>query len=216
MPSTDSLRRQLSRWLFILFTLAGSSAVASETCHYTYSVWNAQNRQTSRSLRVEKRRSELTSSERGPFGCTPCEEDQVHIKLSNGIRYQLCKKVAGPVTDALEEALKQGATINKVVGYRPSMSRGPLNPSGERTRLSNHAFGVAVDINPNHNGLYGSCLVWGPKCKLLKGGPWNPDVPLSLQPGHPVLTALLKSGLRWGGSIKGNQKDMMHFSPSGY
>jgi hypothetical protein len=96
------------------------------------------------------------------------------------------------------------------------MTRGDTDRHGNRTRYSNHAFGIALDINPEANGLYDRCPRFGPGCRLIKGGRWNPARPASLTADGPVVRALKNIGLRWGGQIEGRQKDFMHFSPTGY
>ncbi len=185
-------------------------------CHYEYGIWNVHQKKIVRRIPVKKLRSQLKKEERGPLGCTPCREDQVTIKLSNGLSVQLCKKIALPVKDALERTLARGAIIESVQGYRASMSRGPVDERGNRTQLSNHAFGTAIDINRANNGLYDRCFELGPSCRLIQGGPWNPQNPLSLTPNHPAVISFKELGFRWGGEIQGKQKDLMHFSPTGY
>lgn len=196
--------------------ILGPNTVRANTCTYTYGVWNTKLKQVVRTVRVSKLKSELTSDEIGPFGCTPCREDQVQLQLSTGLVFWMCERLAGPVLDVLEATLNDGYMLQEIVAYRPSMSRGPVNSEGERTVLSNHAFGAALDINPNHNGLYDNCLAWGPYCRLIKGGAWNKNHPLSLKESSSLVKRLAKLGLKWGGMIDGNQKDMMHFSLTGY
>jgi hypothetical protein len=97
------------------------------------------------------------------------------------------------------------------------LTRGPIDPDGNRTRFSNHSFGVAIDINPKHNGLYTNCFQFGPQCKRIRGGHWRPHQdPFSLKPDGNVVKALQRIGLKWGGRIQGRQKDFMHFSITGY
>ena len=185
-------------------------------CHYTYGIWNIHEKKIVRRVQVKKLRNQLSKDEIGFLGCTPCLEDQTTIIISNGLSVQLCKKIAIPVKEALERALEQDAVIESIQGYRTSMSRGSLDAQGNRTQLSNHAFGTAIDINRENNGLYDHCMELGPHCHLIQGGPWNPQNPLSLTPTHPVVIAFKEVGFRWGGEIQGKQKDLMHFSPTGY
>jgi len=37
-----------------------------------------------------------------------------------------------------------------------------------------------------------------------------------LKQDQAIVKELVNSGLKWGGEIKGWQKDFMHFSPTGY
>ena len=202
-------------WVFgAIFTFA--VPVQAQECTYSYGIWNPSLKRVGRIVRVTKSRVELTAGEIGPFGCTICKEDQVLLELSNGLRFHLCERIAGPVMSALEASIEEGYSIVEIVGYRPSMSRGPVNSRGERTVFSNHAFGVALDVNPQHNGLYSRCLQWGPQCQLIKGGAWKKGNPLSLHQEHSLVRRLLGLGFKWGGDIAGKQKDMMHFSPTGY
>ncbi|HVE13123.1 MAG TPA: M15 family metallopeptidase [Elusimicrobiota bacterium] len=210
------------------FSLAGvlallsSAVLAAEVaqparCSYEYSVWNVKRKTSSRRVKVDKPYAELTAAERSPEGCTPCREDQDEVTLSNGLRFQACRKLAPAFQKALELALAGGQRIVTVVGYRAQMSRGEADAHGDRTVLSNHAFGSALDLNEEHNGLYENCEAWSPRCRLRKDGPYKPGVdPLSFTDESPVVKALGEAGFHWGGRIAGRQKDFMHFSPSGY
>ncbi|MFA5138716.1 MAG: M15 family metallopeptidase [Elusimicrobiota bacterium] len=195
------------------------SAVAVSTpavCTYRYTVWNAKLRRSTRSGEVKKSYSELASDETGPLGCTLCREDQQEVELSNGVRFMVCAKAAEAVRSALEKAIRSGQKVETVMGYRVQKSKGPLDKKGERTQWSFHSFGVAVDLNEGHNGLYDRCVRWGPGCRLIKGGRHKDEDPLSIKPTDPVVSAMKEAGFLWGGTIEGRQKDFMHFSPSGY
>jgi len=185
-------------------------------CHYEYGIWNVAAGRVIERREVARPRSELGPEEIGSWGCTPCVEDQTRIELSNGVSFRICARVAARIQQGLERALKQGMPIETVVGYRPSMSRGPLDSAQNRTQFSNHAFGAAIDINEAHNGLYAGCPVWSQGCTLIRGGPWQPGLAQSLTADHPVVLELALQGFLWGGQIAGNQKDMMHFSETGY
>jgi hypothetical protein len=188
----------------------------ARTCRYEYTIWNVHERRVVERRAVEKDRGDLSAEERGPFGCTPCREDQSEVTLGNGVRFLACTALAPRLREALDRALEQGQEIRTIVGYRPQMSRGPADASGNRTQLSNHSFGVAVDVNEMQNGLYDRCLVWSPGCRLLKGGPYRPGETGSIRAESPVVIEMEGIGLKWGGRIAGRQKDFMHFSPTGY
>lgn len=194
---------------------ANTEIKADDLCHYTYSIWNTIKKTTVKTITVKKNRSDLNNQEIGPLGCTICNEDQKKIKLSNGLPLKICHKIAQNVKAALERAIKNGSTIKSIKGYRPSKSRGPLDKNGNRTLFSNHAYGVAVDINEKYNGLYQNCLQWSPKCRLIKGGRYNPKNPLSFTTNHTIVKEMARIDLKWGGHIKGTMKDFMHFSPDG-
>ncbi len=165
---------------------------------------------------IAKPYSSLTKAELGPEGCTPCEEDQVKITLKNGLEFKACKRFAGPFKTQLEKILDTGRKIESVLGYRVSMSKGQIDSSGRRTEFSHHAFGSALDINENRNGLYTDCLEWGPHCRLIKGGAYSPMHPLSIREKDEFVTYFKEIGFQWGGKIQGIQKDFMHFSLDGY
>ena len=198
-----------------LLLLLLATAQAEPRCTYAATVYNAVARQTSRTIAVDKARSAVTAEEIGPLGCTPCEEDQARVPLTAGLQVQLCKQALPSALPALARAVEAGARIETITGYRPSYSRGQPNAHGDRTQLSSHAFGIAIDLNEAHNGLYEACPTWGPSCLLRKGGPWVPGSPLSLGPDHPLVRALEAAGWSWAGRLAGDQKDFMHFSLGG-
>lgn len=200
----------------MLFSFILQLHASPAQCSYTYGVWNIQHRKITRRVQVKKLRIDLRTDEVGDFGCTPCIEEQVEVRLSNGISFSACNRIAAPVQDALEQALFLGQKIESVEGYRPTMTRGSTNAQGERTILSNHAFGAAIDINRAHNGLYDQCFSMNPTCRLIQGGAWNPNHPLSLTKTNLIVKKMIASGFLWGGEIDGKQKDMMHFSRTGY
>jgi hypothetical protein len=219
----ETVSRLGRSWSIVaLFSVAAPSAALAALsgdlgqCTYEYKLWNTKQQKVVDVIRVDKPRSELTALEVGPYGCTPCVEDQKAVRLQNGLTVVLCHKIADKVRDALNGALEGGALIESVGGYRAAMTRGPLDENGNRTELTYHAYGVALDINPGRNGMYENCYSWGPQCKLYKGGHWAPDTRGGLRDGGPVVTALEAIGLRWGGRMRGRLKDFMHFSPLGY
>jgi hypothetical protein len=86
-----------------------------------------------------------------------------------------------------------------------------------RTRFSNHSFGIAIDVNSASNGLYTNCISFGAQCRLHRGGPWRPaSDTASIAADSRLVRRMRAAGFRWGGEIRGRQKDFMHFSPSGY
>ena len=200
----------------LLFVLQILSMAENDRCSYSYGLWNVQAKKIVRWVSIEKHRSELRRDEIGDFGCTPCVEDQIEIKLRNGITFTACRHIAPVIEDALNESIENNFTIVSVEGYRPTMTRGAVDEKGNRTVLSNHAFGAAFDINRAYNGLYNNCVQLGPQCNLIQGGHWSPDNPLSLTKDHPLVQNMTSLGFRWGGEIQGRQKDMMHFSKTGY
>lgn len=204
------------KFIFLFFSLIPISSWSKE-CKYSYTVWNVRERTSKKIVKVQKDYSELKEFEVTEFGCTPCEVDQVRVKLINGIEFKICNKVASKIQDILNKAIKDGFELEEVVGYRAQMSKGKVNQNGERTELSHHSFGLAFDINPKSNGLYTNCYQWDPEiCRLIKGGIYNTQNPKAILKNTKLVKSLNEIGFKWGGEIKGRQKDFMHFSLSGY
>jgi hypothetical protein len=199
----------------VLILLLSFSAWSNELCHYSYTVWNANRRTSEGPFRIQKLKYDLTKNERDISGCSVCEEDQEDITLSNSVRFRACRKVSMKMRAALEKILKEGRSIKTVVGYRPSISKGIIDREGRRTEFSRHAYGVAIDINEEFNGLYDQCINWGPSCRLIKGGKYSTSYPLSITRNSAEVRHFREEGFLWGGEIQGFQKDFMHFSPDG-
>ncbi len=199
-----------------LWLLVAASPVAAECTYNTYS-WDTRLKKSVNHTRVSKDRSELLAGEIDQeTGCSVCEQDQRWIAIAPLAPFRVCYLLAAPVEGALRRLIEQGEPIRQVIGYRVGKTRGETDNAGLRTVFSNHSYGVAIDINPSYNGLYDRCIQFGPSCRLLRGGHWNPSRPESLTADSPVVLELEALGLRWGGVIEGRQKDFMHFSPSGY
>ncbi len=201
--------------VMLLFLATSWVEAHPKFCSYTYSVWNARERRSEGPYRVTKLYTELQTHERGPGGCSVCDEDQVPVRLSNGVTFKVCGAFREAFQSGLEAALSAGEVIESVTGHRPSKSRGHLDGQGRRTEFSNHAYGAALDVNEAQNGLYDFCVTWSPSCQLIKGGRYVPGGPRSFTSRSPLVRALRDRGLRWGGEITGKQKDFMHFSPDG-
>jgi peptidoglycan LD-endopeptidase CwlK len=71
-------------------------------------------------------------------------------------------------------------------------------------RLSNHAYGRAIDINPFLNPYFKGNLV------LPHGAKYDPSVAGTLTADHPIVRAFLELGWVWGGSWT-SPKDYQHF-----
>lgn len=188
----------------------------SKVCHYKATVWNTRLKKVVNIVKVEKDYSKLKPAETGSFGCTPCLVDQTEIKLPFLPPFKLCKYIAPKIEKLLIQIHEEGFPLNTVIGYRPGLSKGPADSEGNRTELSNHSFGIAIDINPEFNGLYDNCKTWNSKCRLVKGGSRKLISPGTIKKNSPLVFLMRDIGLKWGGEIAGNQKDFMHFSPSGY
>jgi len=195
-----------------------SEAIASEkTCSYEVAVWNVPARKVMEVRRVSHPYSELAEEELDhETGCTVCSEDQVTISLPSSADFRICRKIAPEISDILRRLIEDGVPILSIRGYQVVRSRGGIDDNGNRKMLSNHSFGTALDINRERNGLYDNCIMFGPECRLVLGGHWRPGVPGTLLKNGPVVRAMKAIGFRWGGEIKGRQKDFMHFSLTGY
>lgn len=200
----------------LLLLLFFAFSVQAKNCEYSYTVWNTRLKKSVGPFRVHKSYSELSQIEKGPKGCSPCEVDQETIRLTNGVQFKACRVYAESFKNVLNNALKKGKMIRSVVGYRPSISKGKEDQRGMRTEFSHHAFGSAIDINEEANGLYGNCLNWNPGCQLIKGGVYSLSNPLSIRDKDEFVTLFQGIGFQWGGKIQGIQKDFMHFSLDGY
>ncbi|OWZ90346.1 hypothetical protein B9J07_27545 [Sinorhizobium sp. LM21] len=109
------------------------------------------------------------------------------IMASNGMTVQVHKAAADAFKGFLDELMGQGYKVKSLGGYNV---RNNVNAPG---KLSEHAFGNAIDINPDQN----------PNGKTLVT-----DMPSNIR----ELAA--KYGLTWGGDWK-SVKDAMHFEWKG-
>ncbi|MGH3126921.1 MAG: M15 family metallopeptidase [Gaiellaceae bacterium] len=76
---------------------------------------------------------------------------------------------------------------------------------------SNHAYGHAVDLNPNENPYVGCGAVHDPRSR-----PYVDRTPLRKGMVTPaVVRAFASIGWGWGGAWTGDTKDYMHFSTTG-
>lgn len=206
------------RWMLLSILVMASTDGVAQSCHYQDWRWNVAQQRAVQQTVVSKDASMLLSDELdAQSGCSVCAEDQQAIKLDGLPEFSVCRKYAQLVQDTLVSLMRQGEKINSVVGYRVGRTRGELDAQGNRSGFSNHSFGIAIDINTDHNGLYDNCVQFGPRCRLLRAGPWRPgDDPYSLQPDGLIVKTFKQAGFKWGGEIEGQQKDFMHFSLTGY
>lgn len=171
--------------------------------------------------------------------CSICEQDLVTINLNEiglgGVRVRggslkMCWAYADQVKNALK-AIKDSNQfqIEELVGYRPLRSAGALDEKGRRSGVSGHLYGMAIDLNPAHNGLYNGCQNFDPVanprtpnngCTKSIGGVWDPSTKptKSIAHGSIVHQVFTRNGWQWGGTDMpgGRQKDFMDFSRYGY
>lgn len=208
---------KIMKVILLLLMFFSLESFANDHCSYTYSRFHVATRTSKKINPVRTVKSKLSQEMYHSNGCSICLEDQTRVTLKNGVSFLVCKKVARTVESVLNKALVNGTLIEEVVAYRPQMSRGKIDKDGYRTQLSNHSFGVAVDVNPRSNGLYNNCVHWSSNCRLIQGGKWSPfEDSYSISEKSFLVKEFKRNNYLWGGQIKGKQKDFMHFSPSGY
>lgn len=202
---------------FVLCTSPQSVFASEKLCNYSTYRWNTNLKKAVDIKQVKRPYSSLKSNEIDPqTGCSLCIEDQALISIGKIKPFRVCKAFASAVHQELQRLIQSGEVINKVIGYRVGRTKGSVDRFGNRTQFSNHSFGIAIDINDQQNGLYDRCVTFGSHCRLIKGGQWKPDDKASLTAKSPIVLSMKKLGFKWGGEIKGKQKDFMHFSLSGY
>ena len=211
------MRPTLILLLLLLIPFTSLAEPPAATCTYTTYRWSVPLRRAVNRHRVSHPYAELSKEEvDAATGCSVCEEDQEWLEVAGLPRFRLCRKLAPQIETTLQNLAASGVPLNSLTGYRVGMTRGPTDADGLRTVFSNHSFGIALDVNAELNGLYDHCLSYRPDCRLLLGGPWQPNALGGLKADKPTVLALRAAGLRWGGEIAGKQKDFMHFSPTGY
>jgi D-alanyl-D-alanine carboxypeptidase len=77
---------------------------------------------------------------------------------------------------------------------------------------SNHAYGLAVDLNPVENPYVGCGMSRDPKAQSYRDRSRHRPGMVTVQ----VRKAFASIGWGWGGSWAGNTKDYMHFSVNGH
>ncbi|HZM79862.1 MAG TPA: M15 family metallopeptidase [Candidatus Limnocylindrales bacterium] len=85
-------------------------------------------------------------------------------------------------------------------------------PARGQTAWSQHAYGLAVDVNPFHNPYHkGQVVLPELATAYLDRAQARPGM---VQPGGPVVQAFAAIGWQWGGHYR-SLKDYMHFSATG-
>jgi hypothetical protein len=77
---------------------------------------------------------------------------------------------------------------------------------------SNHAYGLAVDLNPQENPYVGCGMSRDPKAQSYRDRSRHRPGMVTAQ----VRKAFASIGWGWGGSWTGNTKDYLHFSVNGH
>ena len=76
-----------------------------------------------------------------------------------------------------------------------------LDPS----RISNHSYGLAIDINPVHNPYIKGEVTLPPTAN------YDIDTPGTLHADHPVVVFMKEQGFVWGGDWDKPYRDYQHF-----
>lgn len=201
----------------LLVFFSGVAVADTDLCTYSTYTWNIFSKKAENFTHVRKPYSDLLEEEiDASTGCSLCQEDQVEILIDDVPPFKVCKYVATDIKTALEESIALGQTVINVVGYRVGKTKGKVDQQGNRTQYSHHSFGTAIDVNPEYNGLYKNCVKYNASCILIKGGAWSPHRLESLTADSHLVRILKTIGFKWGGEIRGKQKDFMHFSHTGY
>jgi|GEM_PF-448605 len=128
------------------------------------------------------------------------------------------RSLVGEVREAFRKALRAGFPIHSVIPvshprfrWSDERSMAANNTSGFNyrrvtggERLSRHALGTAVDVNPIQNPYIRGGTVLPP------GARYDPHRPGTLTEEGPVVRAFLRFGWTWGGHWK-TLKDYQHF-----
>lgn len=80
------------------------------------------------------------------------------------------------------------------------------------TTYSQHAYGLAVDVNPFQNPYLKGDLVLPERASAYRNRTWHR--PGMVHPGGPAVRAFARIGWEWGGSWR-SLKDLQHFSANG-
>jgi hypothetical protein len=149
----------MCKYIFIIFIIVIYTSPAwteqPKTCTYSTYKWNVRQRKAVEYKQIHHSYKNLAPYEiHKDTGYTVCEEDQVEIAITGINRFKVCKRFAGKIEKSLRKLRLQNQLITAVVGYRMGMTKGNIDNQANRTEFSYHSFGIAIDINPEKNGLY--------------------------------------------------------------
>lgn len=117
--------------------------------------------------------------------------------------FALIKRERFPIAGAIP-IVKYGWSDNVSMANNNSSAFNYRRVSGTQ-RLSRHAVGLAVDINPRQNPV-----VYRNGRISPKGAVYQPGTAGTLSEDNPVVQAFIGRGWRWGGHFK-NMMDAHHF-----
>lgn len=136
-------------------------------------------------------------------------------KNSTGL-FIVNKKIAQETVEIFKEIKKSGFQIEKIIpiseyNWDDDKSMEDNNTSSynyrvvaNTTKLSNHSYGMAIDINP----LYNPMIIKDKR--YPKNGVYSKENIGTITPDSPVVKIFKKYGWKWGGDYK-SLKDYQHF-----
>ena len=190
-------------------------------------VWEWRNEATDKPEEVEDVLDSWMTLEEALFG-KEIPEDIRNAQALVAIRYVsfdgamhqgqivVHKAVAEEVKEIFDELLSHKFPIEvakPIVAYdwddQASMTANNTSAFNYRTiagtdRLSNHAYGLAIDVNPRLNPFVKGDVI------EPAGATYDPDIPGTLAADSPAVLAFKKRGWEWGGDWE-TLKDWQHF-----
>lgn len=124
------------------------------------------------------------------------------------------KKLVADIKTAFEFILKEKFPVEQVIPVVKYNWNDELSMQANNTysfcyrnvSYSRHAYGMAIDINPLLNPLR-----WKKEYSYRKDQPanatYNPEIPGTFSPEHPVVLKFKELGFRWGRNFKRNHDD---------
>jgi hypothetical protein len=88
----------------------------------------------------------------------------------------------------------------------------PCSGGNSTGNWSNHAYGLAIDVNPVENPYVGCGMSRDPLAQKYR----NRSVHRKGMVTRATVRAFASVGWGWGGAWSGNTKDYMHFSYNGH
>ncbi len=131
---------------------------------------------------------------------------QVHKDVVSDIKsiFKLMREIKFPIKKVIP-IVKYGWSDDKSMADNNSSAFNFRYIAGTK-RMSKHATGMAIDINPFLNPVIYSDGKISPK-----GANWDKEVPGTFYSGHPVVKKFKELGWKWGGDFK-SFKDYHHFA----
>ena len=146
-------------------------------------------------------------------------DDKIHLghvvmdaRLATDLKhvFDLARDIHFPIGMAMP--LSDPRFLNKRHHWDDELSMSANNTSGfnyrkmtgEKDKLSPHAYGLAIDINPMQNPYIKDGTI------LPKGAIYDEQAPGTFHANHPIVLKFKELGFEWGGDWK-SLKDFQHF-----